>query len=59
MTLLDTVEVTPFFSQFFGKLHVIQCKPLVYTYKLPVSTCKLPVYSKAASLQPVKTLTWS
>ena len=40
ITLLDTVEVTPFFSQFSGKLHVIHCKLLVYT-------CKPPVYSKA------------
>ena len=41
ITLLDTVEATPFFSQFSGKLHVIRCK-------LPVHTCKLPVYSKVA-----------
>ena len=48
ITLLDTVEVTPFFSQFSGKLHVIHCKLLVYTCKLPVYTCKPPVYSKGA-----------
>ena len=47
ITLLDTVEVTPFFSQFSGKLHVIHCKLPVYTCKLLVYTCKLPVYSKA------------
>ena len=48
ITLLDTVEVTPIFSQFSGKLHVIHCKPPVYTCKLLVYTCKLPVYNKAA-----------
>ena len=57
-TLLDTVEVTPFFSQFSGKLHVICCKPLVYACKLPVYNwnCQFTVKHHFTSC---KDLTWS
>ena len=39
ITLLDTVEVTPFFQIFF-------CKAVVYMCKLVVYRCKLLLYCK-------------
>ena len=42
-TLLDTVEVTPFFQFFICKAVVYMCKQVVYRCKL-LLYCKLPLY---------------